>query len=121
MAIHELQVTVRERGGIGVIDLVGDVNGSAEAALNEGYAEAVRGGAASVALNFEAADYINSTGIALIVGLLAQARKSGIEVKAFGLSEHYREIFEITRLADFMTITNSEDGAVAGAQGGQDA
>ena len=115
MAVHELQVTVRERGGIGVIDLVGDVNGSAEAALNEGYAEAVRGGAASVALNFEAADYINSTGIALIVGLLAQARKSGIEVKAFGLSEHYREIFELTRLDEAVGIHDSQDEALAAA------
>jgi hypothetical protein len=38
------------------------------------------------------------------VGLLAQARRNGIEIKAYGLSDHYREIFEITRLADFMTI-----------------
>jgi hypothetical protein len=29
-------------------------------------------------------------------------------VKAYGLSDHYREIFEITRLADFMTITDKE-------------
>ncbi len=106
MATSELQATVRERGGIAVIDLSGDVNASAETALNGAYAEATASGAGAVALNFEHADYINSTGIALIVGLLAQARTSGIEVKAFGLSDHYREIFEITRLADFMTITD---------------
>lgn len=106
MATSELQATVRERGGIAVIDLTGDVNASAETALNDAYAEATASGAGAVALNFEHADYINSTGIALIVGLLAQARTSGIEVKAFGLSDHYREIFEITRLADFMTITD---------------
>jgi anti-anti-sigma factor len=78
-------------------------------------------GAGSVALNFERADYINSTGIALIVGLLAQARKSGLEVKAFGLSEHYREIFEITRLSDFMTIADNEERALSGAQRSNDA
>jgi anti-anti-sigma factor len=72
-------------------------------------------------LNFERADYINSTGIALIVGLLAQARRHAIDVTAFGLSDHYREIFEITRLADFMTITDSEDSAVSGATGRIDA
>jgi anti-anti-sigma regulatory factor len=46
------------------------------------------------------------------VGVLAQARKSGIGVRAFGLSEHYRGIFELTRLSDFMTITDDEDGAL---------
>ena len=107
MATSELQATVRDQDGIAVIDLVGDVDSSAETALNSVYADAAGRGTAAVGLNFEQVDYINSTGIALIVGLLAQARANGIEVKAFGLSEHYREIFEITRLSDFMTIEGS--------------
>lgn len=112
MATRELQVTVRERDGVALIDLTGDVNSAAEGALNDAYAQATSSGAGAIALNFERADYINSTGIALIVGLLAQARTNRVEVKAFGLSDHYREIFEITRLADFMTIADNEDGAV---------
>jgi anti-anti-sigma factor len=120
MTMHELEVSVRERDGIAVIDLAGDVNSSAEAALGAGYAEAARSGA-DIALNFENVDYINSTGIALIVGLLAQARTNGIGVRAFGLSEHYRGIFEITRLADFMTITDDEDGAVGAVERTTDA
>jgi anti-anti-sigma factor len=121
MTTSELQAAVRERDGVAVIDLTGDVNSSAEEALKEAYAEATAGGATSVALNFERADYINSTGIALIVGLLAQARKSGVEVKAFGLSDHYHEIFDITRLADFMTIADNEERAVSGAERSNDA
>jgi anti-anti-sigma factor len=108
-------VAVRERGGAAVIDLHGEVNAAAERALQAGYAEATEGGARSVVLNFAGADYINSTGIALIVGLLAQARTHGVHVTACGLSDHYREIFEITRLADFMTILPDEESAVGGA------
>jgi anti-anti-sigma factor len=121
MTASELHAAVRERGGVPVIDLTGEVNSSAEDALSEAYAKATAGGTDSVVLNFAHADYINSTGIALIVRLLAQARTSGIEVKAFGLSDHYREIFEITRLADFMTITDNEERAVGGAEGSIDA
>jgi anti-anti-sigma factor len=121
MTTSELQATVRERAGVAVIDLAGDLNSSAEGALNEAYAQATSSGADSVVLNFERAEYINSTGIALIVGLLAQARANQVQVTAFGLTDHYREIFEITRLADFMTITDDEDRAVSGAEGGQDA
>ncbi len=121
MTTSELQATVRERDGVAVIDLTGDLNSSAEEALNEAYARATGSGAGSVALNFERAEYINSTGIALIVGLLAQARANGVQVNAFGLSDHYREIFEITRLSDFMTITDDEDRAVSGAGGRNDA
>jgi anti-anti-sigma factor len=121
MTTSELQASVRERDGVSLIDLTGDVNAGAEKALNDAYAEATSGPAGSVVLNFERADYINSTGIALIVGLLARARTDGLEVKAFGLSDHYREIFEITRLADFMTIADNEDRAVSGAEGNNNA
>jgi anti-anti-sigma factor len=90
--------------GVPVIDIAGDVNASAEQSLQEAYDAAVGNGAQTVLLDFRRAEYINSTGIAVIVGLLAQARAAEIEVRATGLSDHYREIFEITRLADFMTI-----------------
>jgi anti-anti-sigma factor len=121
MATTELHAVVREHDGAAVIDLSGDVNASAEDALNEAYDKATAGGAGTVVLNFERAEYINSTGIALIVALLAQARANQVDVKAFGLSDHYREIFEITRLADFMTITDDEERAVTGAEGGNGA
>ena len=116
MSTTELQTSVRHGNGVALIDLTGDVTGAADAVLADAYAQAIGSGAGSVVLNFEGADYINSTGIAVIVGLLAQARASGIAVKAFGLSDHYREIFEITRLADFMTIADNEAGAISGAE-----
>jgi anti-anti-sigma factor len=120
MPTRELEVTVRRREGAAVIDLSGDVDASAESALQRGYNEAVADDG-PVVLNFAGTDYINSTGIALIVGLLAQARARGIEMTACGLSDHYREIFEITRLADFMRIADNEDGAVKGAERTDDA
>ena len=111
MATRELEVALQERDGAAVLALHGDVNASAEAALQGAYAQATSGGASAVVLDFSEVEYINSTGIALIVGLLAQARAREVEVRASGLSDHYREIFEITRLADFMTIEEEEDHA----------
>jgi anti-anti-sigma factor len=107
----ELQAAVREHGGAAVIDLQGDVDGGAEAALDEAYAQGR--GAGVVVLNFSGAEYVNSTGIALIVQLLSRARSDGVRLGAFGLTDHYRQIFEITRLSDFMTIAGSEDEAVS--------
>jgi len=109
MTVHELDVSVRKEGGGAVIALSGELNASAQEALDAAYAEATASGAGHVVLDFERAAYINSTGIALIVGLLAQARAQALEVRARGLSDHYREIFEITRLSDFMTIEGSTD------------
>jgi anti-anti-sigma factor len=111
MAMTDLQVSVRDRDGVAIIDLVGQVDANAEAPLEDVYMQATHGRSA-VILNFERTDYINSTGIALIVSLLARARARGVTLTAYGLSDHYREIFDITRLSDFIRIADSEDGAV---------
>ena len=107
--------TVRTRADVAVIDLAGDIDGHAEASLEEAWGEAMGSSPTAVTLNFHDAGYINSTGIALIVGMLAKARARGIPLSAYGLTPHYREIFEITRLADFMAIEADEDSAVQGA------
>jgi anti-anti-sigma factor len=120
MATSEIPA-VRRREGVAVIDLAGDVNRSAEAVLEAAWLEATSQPTDAVVLNFEGAGYINSTGIALIVGLLARARSAGVEVRAYGLTPHYREIFEITRLADFLAINPDEDSALRGAEGSRDA
>ena len=112
MPARSLDVKLRREPGVAIIDLHGEINASGEAALNAAYEQAVQEGADTILLNFGGVDYINSTGIALIVTVLAQARKSGRRMLAYGLSEHYMEIFQITRLADFMSIFPDEGSAL---------
>lgn len=110
----EFHATVRTRANAAVIELHGDVNGAADVALRSAYHQALGDGPARVLLKFDDVEYINSTGIALIVGLLAEARKAGLPVLVCGLTEHFRHIFEITRLADFMSFFPDEEAAVGG-------
>ncbi len=117
MPTEPLTATVRHNGDVAVIDLRGEINVEAEVALNDAYATAMSaeaGPVSGVLLNFADVTYINSTGIALIVGLLAKARQTHTPLMTCGLSDHYREIFEITRLSDFMSISSDEAAALAG-------
>ena len=107
---------VRPAGGAAIIDLSGEINAAADVALNAAFSQAVQGQPDRLLLNFGDVDYINSTGIALIVGVLAQAAKAHIALVTFGLSPHYQEIFRITRLSDFMGMTSDEASALAGGQ-----
>lgn len=104
---------VRRRDGVAIIDLPPRIDSSAEQGLNDAYADAISQDGTRVVLNFSGVDYLSSTGIALIVGILAKSRKDGHQVSSCGLSDHYREIFEITRLADFMRIYPDEGSALA--------
>ena len=105
---------VRTANGATIIDLSGEINAAADAALNNAYAQAMQRRPDRLLLNFGDVDYINSTGIALIVGLLAQARKARIALVTYGLNAHYQEIFKITRLADFIGMVDDEATALAG-------
>jgi anti-anti-sigma factor len=89
---------------LATVQLHGDIDVAAEAGLCAAYAEATALNATTILLDFEDTEYINSTGIALIVRLLADARRDHRDVRAFGLSPHYVEIFRITRLSDYVLI-----------------
>jgi anti-sigma B factor antagonist len=110
--MSEFEAAVRHRPPTAIIDMSGDLDGRADTVINSAYAEAALLGPEAVVLNFERVGYVNSTGIALIVGVLAEARKAAIGIRVVGLSEHYRHIFEITRLADFMSFFPDEETAV---------
>jgi anti-anti-sigma factor len=102
----------RELPRVAVLELHGEINAFAEASLNAAYDEAEGQHPEVILMNYSDVDYINSTGIALIVSLLARARKNHTRLLACGLSDHYVEIFTITRLADFMNVYADESSAL---------
>jgi anti-anti-sigma factor len=115
MAEPRFEATVRHLPGVAVLALHGEIDAGAEAALTAAYDEASGRDPAAILFDFGAVDYINSVGIALLVGLLARARVTGCRLLACRLSEHYVEIFMMTRLADFMAIFPDEASALATA------
>jgi anti-sigma B factor antagonist len=108
-------VQLRTSAGINVLELHGQIDGSAGPELKAAYGAVAGDDSGSVVLDFTDVDYINSTGIAHIVAVLASARAQHRAVIACGLSEHYREIFSITRLSDFMQLYPDVRSAVEDA------
>jgi anti-sigma B factor antagonist len=56
---------------------------------------------------------MNSSGIGLLVTLLIRVNRQKQRLLSYGLSEHYRHIFELTRLSDAIHIFNTEVEALA--------
>lgn len=113
MPFHKLEANVRQQSGVAIIDLYGDIDGNAEHALMDAYAKAERQDPAAILLNFDQVAYINSKGIALIVVVLRRAASSDYRLVVCSLRDHFREIFRITRLSDYMTICTDEESALA--------
>ena len=99
-----------------VIDIRGDVTAASEDVLMDAYARASGPEVRVIVLSFAGLDYMNSGGIGLLVMLLVRAQRKRQRVLGYGLSDHYREIFELTRLDEAVAIHGSEDEALAAAR-----
>ncbi|HET6771098.1 MAG TPA: STAS domain-containing protein [Actinomycetota bacterium] len=96
-----------------IVDIKGEVTAASEAALMDAYSRAGTEGARTVVLNFTDLEYMNSSGIGLLVTLLIRANRQNQSLVAFGLNDHYREIFNLTRLDEAITIHDDEAAALA--------
>jgi anti-sigma B factor antagonist len=105
----------QETATTAVIDIEGEVSSAAEDELMAAYAEAIAQGAENFVLNFAHTDYINSSGIGLLVTLLIRANRQGHTLLACGLTEHYRRIFELTRLNEAIRVFDTEFAALTAA------
>ena len=99
-----------------VIDISGDVTAASEQVLVSAYTVASERGARAIVLSFDGLEYMNSGGIGLLVMLLVRAQRKRQRMLAYGLSDHYRQIFELTRLDEAVAIHDSEAAAVAAAR-----
>jgi anti-sigma B factor antagonist len=104
---------VNERASI--IDIRGEVTALAENTLMDAYTKASGDDVRAIILNFNDLEYMNSGGIGLLVTLLIRVQRQKQRLLAYGLTEHYRHIFELTRLNEAISMYDTEAGALAAA------
>ncbi len=108
-------IELDQEGPASILRIQGDVTSASEADLTAAYGPAVANGARVVVLDFSQLDYMNSGGIGLLVTLLVRARRGGRRLVATGLSDHYRQIFSLTRLDEAIEIHDDEAAAMSAA------
>lgn len=108
-------IELDQEGPASILRIEGDVTSGSETDLMAAYGLAVANGATAVVLDFAKLDYMNSGGIGLLVTLLVRAQRGGGRLVATGLTDHYRQIFALTRLDEAIEIVDDESAAVAAA------
>jgi anti-sigma B factor antagonist len=108
-----LMIARRVNPTASIIDIQGEISALAEKALMDAYMEASTPTTSAIILNLSKLEYMNSSGIGLLVTLLIRINRQQQRLLAFGLSQHYRTIFEITRLSEAIGIYDTETLALA--------
>lgn len=112
MLDDELSVDIRERDGVTIIDLIGDVTTFAEEKINTAYTQVSNLGARYILMNFRQNDYINSAGIAILIGIVTEVNRNSQKLAVSGLSQHFQKIFRMVGLAQYASIYQTEDEAI---------
>ncbi len=100
---------------VSVIDIQGDITAAAEEALMSAITTAATPRTRAILLNCSGLEYMNSSGIGLLVTVLIRLNRQKQRLLACGLSEHYQNIFELTRLTDAIGVYPDETAALAAA------
>jgi anti-anti-sigma factor len=96
-----------------VLRFEGDIASTSKDAVLGAYQALPKAEVKRVLLDFTKVDYINSSGIALIIQLLIEAANSGQKVCAFGLSPHFVKVFTMVGITKYAGLFPTQAEALA--------
>ena len=96
-----------------VLRFEGDIASTSKDAVLGAYQGLPKETARLILLDFTRVDYINSSGIALIIQLLIEASLSAQKIYAFGLSAHFTKVFTMVGITKYAGLFPGQDEAMA--------
>jgi anti-sigma B factor antagonist len=109
-----LRVDTRTTPQAAVIELHGDVSADGDVPIKEAYNAAVEAGNTNVVFNLAGTDYINTSGISVLISVVMAAKQQGVVVAVAGASPHYRKVFDLVRFSSFVSMYDDEASALEG-------
>lgn len=109
---HPTRVETRVTNNIGILDIHGEVTSFSEKELQDAYESFAKEKREKIGLNFKDVTYINSAGMAIIISILTQSRKKGQALRAWGLTDHFKKIFDMVGITKYMDHFDSEEEAL---------
>ena len=110
----DLGLDVTEHGTITVLAVRGEVDVYTAPRLREKLVELVSQGKHNIVVDLEAVDFLDSTGLGVLVGGLKRLRSHDGDLSLVCTQHRILKVFEITGLTKVFTIHESVDAAVAG-------
>ena len=102
----EFDVTSSCERGMGLITLSGYIASNAEAAILKAYDTVTQQGAKEIRFHCASGIVLTSSGIAVLISTVAKARKRSQRIVASGLSAHYKKIFSMIGLSEYVVIND---------------
>ena len=110
---HVDQLTSPAGHPVTVLRFEGDIASTSKDAVLGTYQSLSKTTTKLILLDFPKVDYINSSGIALVIQLLIEASNAGQKVYAFGLSAHFTKVFTMVGITKYAGLFPDQGAALA--------
>ncbi|MDP3001098.1 MAG: STAS domain-containing protein [Bryobacterales bacterium] len=107
-----LEIHEREKEGIRILDLSGRLTVGEASAVRDRTRELLAEGARRFLFNLQQVDYIDSTGLGMLVMCYTTVEKAGGELKLLNLNRRNVELLVLTKLFTVFELFNEEQDAV---------
>lgn len=97
---------------VAILAFTGDISSTSKDAILDAY-KGLGSNAGKVLLDFKGVEYINSSGIAIIIQMLLEAHKAEHRtIGIFGLTQHFNKVFTMVGVAKYAAISSDEATAL---------
>jgi anti-sigma B factor antagonist len=112
--LEKLKTSTRQVEGVTIVDLSGRITlGEASVALRDIINDLMGKGNKKILLNLVEVNYIDSSGIGVLVSSFTTVRSQGGELKLVNLSKRIGDLLKITKLYSLFDVKDDEAAAVA--------
>lgn len=109
-----MRIEPRERDGVVILDLRGKLMGGPDAdAFKNTIHKLLEKGDKRVIVNLHNIDWINSTGVGILISAYTMMRRGGGDLKLLHVSDKIRSILYVTKLNLIFKCFDNEDEAVS--------
>ncbi len=109
----DLAVQVNEQDGWAVVQVHGDVDMTTAPRLREQVIRVIVDGQPRVVLDLQGVDFIDSTGLGVVVGLLKRARTQGGDLRLVSTRSSLRKVLELTALDQALPLADTVEAAIS--------
>ena len=112
--LEKLKTSTRQVEGVTIVDLSGRITlGEASVVVRDVINDLMGKGNKKILLNLGKVDYIDSSGIGVLVTGFSTVRSQGGELKLVNLSKRIRDLLHITKLYSLFDVKDDEAAAIA--------
>jgi anti-anti-sigma factor len=111
--VSERMATSATGSAVAILSFAGDISSASKDAILNAY-HGLSGDTSKILLDFTGVDYINSSGIAIIIQMLLEAGKTGTRtIGIFGLTPHFQKVFTMVGINKYAGLHKDEAAALA--------